>query len=95
MIFFIILQNHRQLPVSIYRVKIAVLGSLKRVTVRTFKICKNFQEFSKKQAKTFRSIFSSTKKQKIEKTINAFTGSTYLFLQASFKLNIHLVTQSL
>jgi hypothetical protein len=33
-----ILQNHRRLPVSIFSVKIAALGSLKRVTGRIFKI---------------------------------------------------------
>jgi hypothetical protein len=36
--FGIILQNHRRLPVSIYSVKIAALGSLKRVTGRIVKI---------------------------------------------------------
>ncbi len=41
--FGIILQNHRRPPVSIFSVKIAVLGSLKRVTGRIFKISKNFQ----------------------------------------------------
>jgi hypothetical protein len=33
-----ILQNHRRLPVSIFSVKIAALGSLKPVTGRIFKI---------------------------------------------------------
>jgi hypothetical protein len=45
--FGIILQNHRRLPVSIFSVKIAALGSLKRVTGRIFKIFKrNFKEAS-------------------------------------------------
>ncbi len=38
--FGIILQNHRRLPVSIFSVKIAALGPLKRVTGRIFKISK-------------------------------------------------------
>ncbi len=38
--FGIILQNHRRLPVSIFSIKIAALGSLKRVTGRIFKISK-------------------------------------------------------
>jgi hypothetical protein len=36
----IILQDHRRLPVSIFSVKIAALGSLKGVTGRIFKISK-------------------------------------------------------
>jgi hypothetical protein len=36
----LILQHHRRLPVSIFRDKIAALGSLKRVTRRIFKIRK-------------------------------------------------------
>ena len=36
----IILQNHRRLPVCLFSVKIAALGSLKRVTGRIFKISK-------------------------------------------------------
>jgi hypothetical protein len=35
-----ILQNHKQLPVSIFSFKIAALGSLKRVTGRNLKISK-------------------------------------------------------
>ncbi len=38
-----ILQNHRRLPLSIFSVKIAALGSSKRVTGRTFKISIKFQ----------------------------------------------------
>jgi hypothetical protein len=34
--FGIILQNHRRLPVSIFSIKIAALGSLNRVTGRFF-----------------------------------------------------------
>ncbi len=56
-----ILKNHRRLPVSIYSVKIAALGSLKRVTGR--------KVITKEEAKTLRLIFSSTKKQKLLKTI--------------------------
>jgi hypothetical protein len=41
--FGIILQNHRRLPVSIYKVKIASLGSLKRVTERRSKLVSNFK----------------------------------------------------
>jgi hypothetical protein len=41
--FGIVLQNHRRLPVSIFIVKIAALGFLKRVTGRIFKISKKFQ----------------------------------------------------
>jgi hypothetical protein len=37
------LQNHRRLPVSIFSVKIAALGSLQRVTGKVFKINKSFQ----------------------------------------------------
>jgi hypothetical protein len=37
------LQNHRQLPVSIFNVKIASLGSLKRVTGKIFKLVSNFK----------------------------------------------------
>jgi hypothetical protein len=39
-----ILQNHRRLPVCIYSVKVAALGSLKRVTEIIFKISKSFSE---------------------------------------------------
>jgi hypothetical protein len=35
-----ILQNHKRLPVTIFCVKIAALGSLKRVSGRNFKISK-------------------------------------------------------
>ncbi len=38
--FRIILQNYRRLPVSIFSVKIATLGSLKRVFGKIFKISK-------------------------------------------------------
>jgi hypothetical protein len=68
-----ILQNHRRLPVSIFIVKIAALGSLKRVTGRIFIFEK---VISKEQAKTLSLIFSSTKKQKIVKSINSRTEST-------------------
>jgi hypothetical protein len=51
-----ILRNHRRLPVSIFSVKIAALGSLKRIIGR--------KVITKEQAKTLRLIFSSTQKQK-------------------------------
>jgi hypothetical protein len=38
--FDIILQNYRRLPVSIFSVKIAALGPLKRVTGKIFKFSK-------------------------------------------------------
>jgi hypothetical protein len=54
--FGIILQNHRRLPVSIFSVKIAALGSLKQVTGRFSKLVSTV--ISKEQAKTFSLIFS-------------------------------------
>jgi hypothetical protein len=56
-----ILRNYRRLPVSIFSVKLAALGSLKRIIGR--------KVITKEQAKTLRLIFSSTKKQKLLKTI--------------------------
>ncbi len=88
------LQNRRRLPVSIFSVKIAAVGSLKRVTGRIFIISNKF--LSKDQAKTLILIFLSTKKNKIVKTLSACTESTeitYLLLKA-FSKNIHLVAQS-
>jgi hypothetical protein len=38
-----ILQNHRRLPVSNFSVKVAALGSLKRVTGRILKNVSNFE----------------------------------------------------
>ncbi len=38
-----ILPNHRRLPVSIFSVKIAAIGSSQRVTGRIFKIATNFK----------------------------------------------------
>jgi hypothetical protein len=69
--YFWILQNHRRLHVSIFSVKIAALGSLKRVTGRIFKINK---VISKEQAKTFQ----TSMKQKFLKTISACKESTFL-----------------
>jgi hypothetical protein len=65
-----ILQNHRRLSVSIFIVKIAALESLKRVTGRIFKIStvSNFKGAS------------STKNQKIVKTITAITESTFFLI---------------
>ncbi len=51
-----ILRNHRRLPVSIFSVKIAAFGSLKRIIGR--------KVITKEQAKTLRLIFLSNKKQK-------------------------------
>jgi hypothetical protein len=46
------LQNHRRLPVSIYRVKIAALGSSERVTIEGFsKLLSNFKGASLKGPK--------------------------------------------
>jgi hypothetical protein len=72
-----ILQNHRRLPVSIFSVKIAALGSLKWVTRR---ILKNLYVISKEQAKPLSLIFSLNKQQKIVKTMSACTECTYLLL---------------
>ncbi len=54
-----ILQNHQRPSVSIFRVKITALGSLKRITERISKLV--IKEI------TWRLIFSSAKKQKIAK----------------------------
>ncbi len=54
-----ILQNHRRLPVSIFSVKIAALESYKQVTAWKFQLIQKSL------------IFSSTKEQKIVKTIIA------------------------
>jgi hypothetical protein len=66
-----ILHNHRRLPVSIFSV---ALGSLKQLLEGFSKL----DGISKEQDKTLCLIFSSTKKQKIVKTISACTESTYL-----------------
>jgi hypothetical protein len=74
-----ILQNHRRLPVSIFSVKIAAIGSLKRVTGRIFILVKISKlVISKTQAKTLSLIFSSTKKH--VKSISARSERTYLLL---------------
>ncbi len=73
--FGMILQNHRRLPISIFSVKLAALGSLKRVTGRTFKVSKYI--ISKEQAKTLRLIFVINS-EKIVKTISACTE--FLFI---------------
>ncbi len=69
-----ILQNHRRLPVSIFSVKIAALGSLNRLLEGFSKLLSNLK------GTTLRLLFSLNKKQKIVKTISAFTKSTYLLL---------------
>jgi hypothetical protein len=75
--------------VSMFMVKIAVWGSLKRVTGRIFspKLLSNF----KGSSKNFELIFSLTKKHKLVKTISAYTESTYLLLYA-FKKHSSRVT---
>jgi hypothetical protein len=50
-----ILQNHRRLPVEIFSVKIAALGSFKQVTGRIFKISKYFQR-SKLKLRVFHQL---------------------------------------
>jgi hypothetical protein len=66
--FSIVLQNHRQLPVSIFSVKMTASGVFEAVT-EGFSIL----VISKEQAKTLSSIFFSSEKQKIVKTISACT----------------------
>jgi hypothetical protein len=83
-----ILQNHRRLPASIFSVKIAALGYLKRVT-------KGFSELvstgiSEEQAKTLSLIFSTTNKQKIVKTVSACTESTFIIISLNKKfISLH------
>jgi hypothetical protein len=77
-----ILQNHRRLPVSIFSVKIAALGSLKRVFQNSNSKFSKLVRISKEQAKT--------KKQKNFKTIRACTS-----IIIRLHKNINLVTQSL
>jgi hypothetical protein len=67
-----ILQDHRQLPVCIFRNKIASLGSFKSVDGRAFKINKSFK---KKTSQTF-ALFKQLS-QKNVKTISACTKSTF------------------
>jgi hypothetical protein len=69
-----ILQNHRRLPVSIFSVISAAIGSLKRVIGRIFKLVSNFKDASKFL------IFSSTKKQKIVKLSAYVHYRKYLFI---------------
>ncbi len=71
--FGIILQNHSWLPLSIFSVKIA------------FKICKSFQ---RSKLNLWVWFFHSSKKQKIVKTINACTESTFYQNKHSKKLFI-------
>ncbi len=71
--FGIILQNHRRLPVSIFSVKIAALGSLKRVTGRIFKIVSNFKGASL----NFEFDFFIQVRNKIVTIISACTENTY------------------
>jgi hypothetical protein len=72
-----ILHNHRRLPVSIFNVKISVLGSLKRVTGRILKI--------KREAQTLSMLFSTTKKQKIVKTFYQRMHIKYFFVIISLQ----------
>ncbi len=68
-----ILKNHWRLPESIFSVKIAALGSLKRVTGR--------KVITKEQAKTLRLIFSSTKKQKTLKNYIKYSSLDTIHLK--------------
>jgi hypothetical protein len=69
-----VLPNHRGLPVCFFGVKIAALGSLKRVTERVSKLVRNF----KGERSNFLSlIFSSRRKTKNCKT----TQSLYMELK--------------
>ncbi len=79
----VIFQNHRRLPVISFSVKIAALGSLKRITGRIFKISKLFR---RSKPKLWVWFFLSTKKQKIEKLIAHF-------IIISLNTNIHLVSR--
>jgi hypothetical protein len=69
-----LLQNHSQLPVSIFSVR---LGSLKRVTRIIFKI--SIEIFSMEQAKSLSFVFSSIVKSKNYQRII----SRYLFTNIS------------
>ncbi len=68
-----IVQNHRLLPVSIFSVKIAAVGSLNRVPGRIFKFSKLFQRSKLKLLFWLLFlIFSSTRKQNTAETISAY-----------------------
>jgi hypothetical protein len=64
----LILQNRRLLPVSIFSVKIAALGSLKWVTGMIFLLVNNLKGASKIMSM----IFSLPKNQKFVKTISMY-----------------------
>ncbi len=76
-----ILQNHRRLPVCIFSVKIAALGSLKRATGRIFKIKKYI--LSKEQAKTSVWFFHQLRKKKCKNHQRMYRK--YLFIIISLK----------
>ncbi len=80
-----ILQNHRWLPVSIFSVKIAAVGSLKRVSKRIFKISKYFQ---RSKLKLLVQFFVNYKATKIVRTIIVCTESAYFLLKIFKKLFI-------
>jgi hypothetical protein len=74
-----ILQDHRRLPVCLFRVKIAAVGSLKRLTGRKFVIS---QKFHGRQADE--NFFSTTSNQTILKTI-----SEYLEIDVQLNYSFH------
>ncbi len=65
--FSMILQDHRWLPFCLFSVKIAAVGSLKRVTKRIVKI---IQKFAERQAGE--NFFSARRKQTILKNISEY-----------------------
>ncbi len=73
-----ILQNHRPLPVCIYSVKVAALGSLKRVTESIFKISKSFPRGNLKEF----DFFINEEAKNCKKNISAWIESIILILQA-------------
>jgi hypothetical protein len=60
-----ILHNHRRLPVSIFSVKIAALGSLKVFEAGYWKDFQNQETISKEQAKTLSFIFHQLGNKKL------------------------------
>ncbi len=73
-----ILQNYRPLPVCIYSVKVAALGSLKRVTEIIFKISRSFP---RRNLNEF-DFFINEEAKNCKKNISAWTESINLILQA-------------
>jgi hypothetical protein len=73
-------QNHRQLPVNIFSVKIAALGLRSRLPEGFSKLVSNIKE----PAKTLSFVFSLTKQQKIVKTPQRMYRN-YLFIIINLK----------